>query len=47
MIQEDITISQACKKMQEMKSPYLIANNGTISPWDMVLILGSKNLSMK
>lgn len=46
-VQDDITISQACKKMQEMKSPYLISSNGTISPWDMVLILGQEKMSMK
>ncbi|MFZ0184272.1 MAG: CBS domain-containing protein [Nitrosotalea sp.] len=41
----DLTITKACKIMQDMKSPYLRVNDKVISPWDMVLILNSENLS--
>ncbi|WP_101478209.1 CBS domain-containing protein [Candidatus Nitrosotalea bavarica] len=41
----NITITEACKIMQDMKSPYLRINDKVISPWDMVLILNSDNLS--
>lgn len=46
-VQDDITISSACKMMQEMESPYLIRDDGILSPWDMVLILASEKISMK
>ena len=41
----NITITEACKIMQDMKSPYLRIDDKVISPWDMVLILNSENLS--
>jgi len=41
----DLTISEACKIMQDMKSPYLRIDDKVISSWDMVLILSSENLS--
>lgn len=40
-----LTITEACKIMQDMKSPYLRIGNKVISPWDMVLILNSEDLS--
>ena len=40
----DLTITEACKIMQDMKSPYLRVNDKVISPWDVVLILNSDNL---
>lgn len=44
-ISEDLTISDACKIMQDMRSPYLIDSEKTISPWDIVSILSFENLS--
>ncbi len=41
----NITITEACKIMQDMKSPYLRINDKVISPWDIILILNSDNLS--
>jgi predicted transcriptional regulator len=41
----NLTITDACKIMQDMKSPYLRIEDKVISPWDMVLILNSENLS--
>ena len=41
----DITIAEACKIMKTMKSPLLRIKDKVISPWDMVLILNSGNLS--
>ena len=41
----NLTITEACKIMQDMKSPYLRIDDKVISPWDMVLILNSENLS--
>jgi predicted transcriptional regulator len=41
IVPENTTVSTACSMMQEMKSPYLISNDIAISPWDMVLILGT------
>ena len=41
----DLTITEACKIMQNMRSPYLRIDDQVISPWDMVLILNSENLS--
>jgi len=40
----DLTITEACKIMQDMKSPYLRIKDMVISPWDVVLILNSDNL---
>ncbi|HET7337061.1 MAG TPA: CBS domain-containing protein [Candidatus Nitrosotalea sp.] len=44
-ISDNITISDACKIMQDMRSPYLIDDEKTISPWDIVSILAFENLS--
>lgn len=44
-VSDDLTITEACKIMQDMKSPYLMINEKVISPWDMVLILVSDDLS--
>src|SRR5574340_958949 len=44
-ISDDLTISDACKIMQDMRSPYLIDNEKTISPWDIVSVLVFENLS--
>jgi CBS domain-containing protein len=41
----NVTITEACKIMQDMKSPYLRIDDKVISPWDVVLILNSENLS--
>ncbi|MGI0060741.1 MAG: CBS domain-containing protein [Nitrosotalea sp.] len=44
IVSDDLTITEACKVMQNMKSPYLITNEKAISPWDMILIISSENL---
>lgn len=44
-VKGDITITDACKIMQDMKSPYLRMDDKVVSPWDMVLILNSESLS--
>lgn len=44
-ISDDLTISDACKIMQDMRSPYLIDDEKTISPWDIVSVLAFENLS--
>jgi CBS domain-containing protein len=41
----ELTITEACKIMQDMKSPYLMIDGKVITPWDIVLILASQNLS--
>ncbi len=42
-IPEDLTIPKACKTMCEMSSPYLITNSQVISPWDVAMVLDTKN----
>ncbi len=42
-IPEDLTIPEACKTMCDMSSPYLITHSQVISPWDMTMILDTKN----
>ncbi|MDE1844013.1 MAG: CBS domain-containing protein [Thaumarchaeota archaeon] len=42
---EDLTITEACRIMQEMRSPYLMSNEKTISPWDIISVLAFENLS--
>lgn len=42
-IPEDLTIPKACKTMCEMSSPYLITNSRVISPWDIAMVLDTKN----
>ncbi|MDE1813690.1 MAG: CBS domain-containing protein [Thaumarchaeota archaeon] len=44
-IPDDTTITDACKIMQDMKSPYLKSQDNIISPWDIVFALASVNLS--
>ena len=44
-ISDNLTISDACKIMQDMRSPYLIDDGKTISPWDIVSVLAFENLS--
>jgi predicted transcriptional regulator len=44
-VSEELTITEACKIMQDMKSPYLTIDGKVITPWDIVLILASENLS--
>jgi predicted transcriptional regulator len=44
-ISDDLTIWDACKIMQDMRSPYLIDDEKTISPWDIVSVLVFENLS--
>lgn len=42
---DSLTISDACKIMQDMKSPYLMIDSKVISSWDMIMILASEKLS--
>lgn len=44
-VSDDLSISEACKIMYDMKSPYLMENDRVISPWDVVVVLSSENLS--
>lgn len=44
-VSDDLTITEACKIMQDMRSPYLVGNEKTISPWDIVSVLAFENLS--
>ncbi len=44
-VSNNLTISEACKIMQDMKSPYLMIDGKVISPWDMVLALSSEKSS--
>lgn len=44
IISEDIGIPEACKIMSDMLHPYLMTKDQVISPWDIVMILGSENL---
>lgn len=44
IISEDMGIPEACKIMSDMLHPYLMAKDQVISPWDIVMILGSENL---
>ena len=41
VVSDSISISEACKIMQDMRSPYLLTNDKVISPWDIVTYLGS------
>ncbi len=40
-VPENTSISQACKIMQNMKSPCLKIENNVISPWDIILAINS------
>ena len=44
-VSDDLTITEACRIMQDMRSPYLIGNEKTVSPWDIVSVLAFENLS--
>lgn len=44
-VPDDLTITEACRIMQDMRSPYLVGNEKTISPWDIVSVLAFENLS--
>lgn len=41
---EEDTLENGCRMLYEMESPYLLLPNGVVTPWDVVLALGSKNL---
>jgi len=41
IVSDNVSISEACKFMQDMKSPYLMSNDKIISPWDIVTNLDS------
>lgn len=41
-ISEDLSIQEASKIMYEMLSPYLIVKDQVVSPWDIVMSLGSE-----
>jgi len=42
IISEDMEIPEACKIMSDMLHPYLMTKDQVISPWDIVMILGSE-----
>ena len=42
-ISEDTTISEASRMMLDMASPYIIAQDQVISPWDIAMTLDVKN----
>ncbi len=44
-VSDDLKITEACKIMQDMRSPYLVGDEKTISPWDIVSALAFENLS--
>jgi predicted transcriptional regulator len=39
VVSDDLSISEACKIMQSMKSPYLLTKDRVISPWDILMHL--------
>jgi CBS domain-containing protein len=43
-VSDDLPINEACRIMQDMRSPYLMINENVVSPWDIVLELASENL---
>ncbi|HSD04972.1 MAG TPA: CBS domain-containing protein [Nitrosopumilaceae archaeon] len=43
-VSNDLEIPEACKIMHDMLHPYLMTGDQVVSPWDIVLILGSKDL---
>jgi hypothetical protein len=45
MIIPDIKIPELCKIMYGMLHPYVMTKDQVISPWDLVLILESKELT--
>lgn len=44
-ISEETTIQEASKAMYDMLSPYLIVKDQVVSPWDIVLSLGSEKFT--
>lgn len=44
-VSDNLSINEACRIMQEMRSPYLKINEKVVSPWDIVLQLVSENLA--
>ena len=44
-VADNLTISEACKIMQDMKSPYLMIDGKVISSWDIIMSLASEKLS--
>ena len=46
-ISEDLSIQEASKIMYGMLSPYLIVKDQVISPWDIVMSLGSEKYLMQ
>ncbi|MDE1769602.1 MAG: CBS domain-containing protein [Thaumarchaeota archaeon] len=44
-VSDNITISDACKIMQDMKSPYLMIDGKVISSWDIIMTFASEKLS--
>ena len=45
-ISEDRSIQEASKIMYDMLSPYLIVKDQVISPWDIVMSLGSEKFTL-
>lgn len=43
-VSNNLTIPEACKIMYDMLHPYLMTEDQVISPWDIVMILGSDKL---
>lgn len=39
IVSSDISVSEACKIMQDMRSPYILTNDIVISPWDIAMHL--------
>ena len=46
-ISEDLNIQEASKIMYEMLSPYLMVKDQVVSPWDIVLCLGSEKFTQQ
>ena len=46
-ISENLNIQEASKIMYEMLSPYLIVKDQVVSPWDIVLSLGSEKFTQQ
>ena len=44
-VSEETTIQEASKAMYDMLSPYLIVKDQVVSPWDIVLSLGSEKFT--
>lgn len=44
VVSDELKISEACKIMYNMQSPYLMTGDQVISPWDIAMVLSSSNL---